>query len=246
MNIFYLFLTGLILAIPVGMLLACYRLTGTFDIYRLLRNPDYWAFAILNSRYKNDSLGGMPFGGFVKNFRSTYIARGFSFPWRLLADVDRVRLMNVFNYTTSVHFLLGKTPYTYDVHKRTMVEIDKHIPKVNHWVLNDYLLCDVKIDTVAVAAAIYRYITHNAENIRWGSLYRAIEDSGVFVPLSHDSFAQMIMKIYPSININRSTVQRGVKVYNDNNKLDCVPDVAIKSNLHAKQELEEYMRRSVL
>lgn len=246
MTILFLSLAGLVLAISIGMLLGCHKLTGTFDICRLLRNPDYWAFSILNARFKNDSLGGMPFGGFVKNFRSTYIARGFAFPWGLLADVDRERLMNVFNYTASIHFLLGKTPYTYEIHKITMAEIDKHIPKVNHWVLNDYLLCDVKIDTVAVAAAIYRCFTYNAEHIRWGSVYTAIVDSGIFVPLSFESFAQMIAKMYPDCSINRSTVKRAVDSYNEQSKLDNVSDRAIKSNLHAKQELEEYLRHSVL
>lgn len=245
MDILFFFF-GCIFAILVGMFMACHNLTGTYDVYRLVSNPDYWAFAILNDRYRNVSLGGIALKEFTSTFRLKYISQGFSFPWENLADDARTRIMNMFAIPTVIHSFMGKTQYTYEIHKRTMVEIDETLPPLNHIALNDYLMDGVKIDTASVAVELLKLIGMNSELIRWGCAYYSIEDSGRFVPMSFENFAQMITAVYPSFKITRSTIQRGVKEYNDYCRCDIaqVQEIALRSNLRAKRELDEFLRKA--
>lgn len=82
---------------------------------------------------------------------------------------------------------------------------------LNHDILLEYLIEDV--DTAYVACWIYKIYDLDDKMLRWGSIYRACMDSGIFAPVGVGKFHDMLRNLIPNFKFDRSTVVRGVHTF---------------------------------
>ena len=54
---------------------------------------------------------------------------------------------------------------------------------------------------------------HSDKLIRWGTLYRACMDSGIFAPMEVAKFHKMLTNLIPGFKFDRSTIAKGVFEY---------------------------------
>ena len=85
------------------------------------------------------------------------------------------------------------------------------IRRLNHLHLVEYLTADA--DTEYVAMQIDQTCRHSDKLIRWGTLYRACMDSGIFAPMEVAKFHKMLTYLIPGFKFDRSTIAKGVFEY---------------------------------
>ena len=57
------------------------------------------------------------------------------------------------------------------------------------------------------------YWSNSRQRIRWGVIYNAALDSGLFVGMSPEAFKDMMNNLIPNLDVDRTTVSRGVKEF---------------------------------
>ena len=85
------------------------------------------------------------------------------------------------------------------------------IRRLNHLHLVEYLTADA--DTEYVAMQIDQTCRHSDKLIRWGTLYRACMDSGIFAPMEVAKCHKMLTYLIPGFKFDRSTIAKGVFEY---------------------------------
>ena len=85
------------------------------------------------------------------------------------------------------------------------------VRRLNHLHLVEFLTADA--DTEYVAMLIDQSCRHGDKLIRWGTLYRACMDSGIFAPMEVAKFYKMLTYLIPDFKFDRSTIVKGVFEY---------------------------------
>lgn len=82
---------------------------------------------------------------------------------------------------------------------------------LNHDLYIEYL--EVDVATEEVAKMIDQSYRFGDQLLRWGAVYRACMDSGIFVPMSVSKFWEMLNNITPDLKVKRATFAKGVIEY---------------------------------
>lgn len=85
--------------------------------------------------------------------------------------------------------------------------------RLNHMALCDLLIKEDMADTESVARLFHLYWNNSRQRIRWGVIYNAALDSGLFVGMSPEAFKDMMNNLIPNLDVDRTTVSRGVKEF---------------------------------
>jgi hypothetical protein len=85
------------------------------------------------------------------------------------------------------------------------------VRRLNHLHLVEFLTADA--DTEYVAMQIDQSCRHSDKSIRWGTLYRACMDSGIFAPMEVAKFHKILTNLIPGFKFDRSTIAKGVFEY---------------------------------
>ena len=85
------------------------------------------------------------------------------------------------------------------------------VRRLNHLHLVEFLTADA--DTEYVAMQIDQSCRHSDKLIRWGTLYRACMDSGIFAPMEVAKFHKILTNLIPGFKFDRSTIAKGVFEY---------------------------------
>ena len=85
------------------------------------------------------------------------------------------------------------------------------VRRLNHLHLVEFLTADA--DTEYVAMLIDQTCRHSDKLIRWGTIYRACMDSGIFAPMEVAKFHKMLTYLIPDFKYDRSTIVKGVFEY---------------------------------
>ena len=82
---------------------------------------------------------------------------------------------------------------------------------LNYDVLLEYLTEDVDVEYVAMQ--IDQTCRHSDKLIRWGTIFRACADSGVFASMQVTKFHKMLANLIPNFKYDRTTIVKGVNEY---------------------------------
>ena len=85
------------------------------------------------------------------------------------------------------------------------------VRRLNHLHLVEFLTADA--DTEYVAMQIDQSCRHSDKLIRWGTLYRACMDSGIFAPMEVAKVHKTLTNLIPGFKFDRSTIAKGVFEY---------------------------------
>ena len=117
------------------------------------------------------------------------------------------------------------------------------IRRLNHLHLVEYLTVDA--DTEYVAMQIDQTCRHSDKLIRWGTLYRACMDSGIFAPMEVAKFHKMLTYLIPGFKFDRSTIAKGVFEYDSKSRELRRGELVSPDNLtfiKSKEQLEIKLR----
>lgn len=118
------------------------------------------------------------------------------------------------------------------------------ILRLNHLHLVQFLIADA--DTEYVAMLIDQNCRHGEKLIRWGTIYRACMDSGIFAPMKVAKFHEMLAFLIPDFKYDRSTILKGVYEYDSRSgelrrgELKSPDDLTF---IKFKEQLETKLRR---
>ena len=92
------------------------------------------------------------------------------------------------------------------------------MPKILHSLLPKSLhfwlpFTTADADTEYVAMQIDQSCRHSDKLIRWGTLYRACMDSGIFAPMEVAKFHKILTNLIPGFKFDRSAIAKGVFEY---------------------------------
>lgn len=118
-----------IVAVIVGplaaMLLACHKVTGTWDLRHFYGDSRYWAMSILNFRYKEKKAEGLSAREFVRFFNHNYLSKGFLGMWRRLNDEERTTFVEILSNPRFIEENLGHEKYTIEIHQQITASWDE-------------------------------------------------------------------------------------------------------------------------
>lgn len=115
---------------------------------------------------------------------------------------------------------------------------------INHLNLLQYMQAK-NVDTSEVGRLIYLYQKDTHLLMRWGVIYAACMDCGLFVPMEVSRFTILLKSLIYNLKVDRTSVSRGVKDFYDNMQLReqgkiLAPDVL--TFIKAKDTLETKLR----
>lgn len=120
--------------------------------------------------------------------------------------------------------------------------------RLNHLSLRDYFVKEDMVDTEKVARLLHLYWDKCDQTIRWGVMYNAAMDSGVFVIMGADAFKDMMNNLIAGLSANRTSVARGIKEYDDycraQRKGEMIP-LEIERFFRAKLTLEAALKELI-
>ena len=115
--------------VVVGLLLitvlACYQVTGTWNLRQYYGNSRYWAMSILNFRYKEKKAEGLSAREFVRFFIHNYLSKGFLGMWRKLNDEERTTFVEILSNPKFIEENLGHEKYTIEIHHQITASWDE-------------------------------------------------------------------------------------------------------------------------
>ncbi len=118
-----------IVIVVVGLLvitvLACYQVTGTWNLRQYYGNSRYWAMSILNFRYKEKKAEGLSAREFVRFFNHNYLSKGFLGMWRRLNDEERTTIVEILSNPRFIEENLGHEKYTIEIHQQITASWDE-------------------------------------------------------------------------------------------------------------------------
>ena len=120
------------------------------------------------------------------------------------------------------------------------------VRRLNHLHLVEFLTSDA--DTECVAMLIDQNCRHSDKLIRWGTVYRACMDSGIFAPMEVAKFHKMLTNLIPNFKFDRSTIIKGVFEYDSKSgelrrgELDSSDNLTF---IKSKEQLEAKLRSLV-
>ena len=113
--------------------------------------------------------------------------------------------------------------------------------RLNHEKLCDFFIKENVADTEGVARLLHMYWKNSRQRIRWGVIFNAAMDSGIFVNMGPEAFKDMMNKLIPGLEVDRTTVSRGIKEYDDychaQQKGEIIPPEIVRA-FNAKSTLE--------
>ena len=87
--------------------------------------------------------------------------------------------------------------------------------RLNHEKLCDFFVKENMADTKGVARLLHMYWKNSRQRIRWGVIFNAAMDSGIFVNMGPEAFKDMMNKLISGLEVDRTTVARGMREYDD-------------------------------
>jgi hypothetical protein len=117
--------------------------------------------------------------------------------------------------------------------------------RVNHLSLCDYFVKENMADTESVARLLHMYCVNSRQRIRWGVIYNASMDCGIFVNMGPEAFKDMMNKLIAGLEVDRTTVSRGIREYDEyfrnQQKGEVIPHEVTRC-LNAKRTLEAALK----
>lgn len=120
--------------------------------------------------------------------------------------------------------------------------------RINHLSLCDYFVKENMADTESVARLLHMYCVNSRQRIRWGVIYNASMDSGIFVNMGPEAFKDMMNNLIAGLDVDRTTVSRGIREYDayfhEQQKGETIP-IEVNRCFNAKSTLEAALKELI-